>query len=387
MTPNIGKLLRADEGLHHQIVDTFGTVSESDLSWTEKVWLSIPRKDGSLQIDFGLGRYQNRDVMDGFAGISRGKEQWTVRASRELHPDPERTAVGPLTYEVVEPLEKVRIRLAPNNVVPLTFDVSFERCMPPFFEDRHKQRDEHGFRTVSDVVRYHQAGTVSGWVEIDGVREEIDSKDWFAFRDHSWGVRLDVGAQPTDLRPSRDFGERSFGDGGFLLHWTPLLLQRPDGSRYQYHYYLQQRGDKVIYFSGYLNNEDGTQERIARVRPQLVYDDATRRPRGGTIFFDMLSGETRSVKLEVVGDSGFHLGAGLYLGFDGKKHGMWRGEGHVEGERIADTTDPATARRIHHLRDSIVRVSEGDASGYGIFESIALGPWPEMRLTAEASFV
>ena len=88
MTPNIGKLLSVDEGLNHQIVDTFATVAESDLSWTEKIWLSIPKKDGSLQIDFGIGRYQNRNVMDGFAGISRGNEQWTVRASRELAGDP-----------------------------------------------------------------------------------------------------------------------------------------------------------------------------------------------------------------------------------------------------------------------------------------------------------
>src|ERR1700747_1009526 len=82
MTPNIGKLLPTDELLSHQIVETFATVAESDLSWTEKIWVSIPRKDGSLQIDFGLGRYQNRNVMDGFAGISRGNEQWTVRARR-----------------------------------------------------------------------------------------------------------------------------------------------------------------------------------------------------------------------------------------------------------------------------------------------------------------
>lgn len=387
MTPNVGRLLHADEGLHHQIVDTFAAVAESDLSWTEKVWLSIPRKDGSLQIDFGLGRYHNRNVMDGFAGISRGNEQWTVRASRELHLDPERTVVGPLTYEVVKPLEQVRIRLAKNDVLPLEFDVTFDRRMPPFFEDRHQQRDEHGFRTVSDVVRYHQAGAVSGWIQVDGVREEIRPDDWFAFRDHSWGVRLDVGTHQTDLRPTRDFGERSFGDGGFLLHWTPLLLERPDGSRYQFHYYLQQRSDKVVYFSGYLNHPDGSQERVGRVRPKLEYDDRTRRPIGGTIYFDMLSGETRAVNIEVVGRSGFHLGTGLYLGFDGKKHGMWRGEQHVEGERILDTTEPAALRRIHQLRDSIVRVREGDATGYGIFESIALGPWPEMGLSAEASFL
>ena len=387
MTPNIGTLLPIDEALNHQIVDTFSTVAESDLSWTEKIWVSIPKKDGSLQIDFGLGRYQNRNVIDGFAGISRGKEQWTVRASRELAADPTTTAVGPLTYEVVEPLEKVRFRLGENDILPLTFDVTFERRLPPYFEDRHAQRDERGFRVVSNVVRYHQGGTVSGWVNVEGKREEIRPNDWFAFRDHSWGIRLDVGAPPTDLRPARDFGEREFGGASFLLHWTPMMLERPDGTRYEYHYYLQMRGGRPFYFSGYLNGADGTQERVGRVRPKLVYDDRTRRPKKGVIHFDMLDGETRTVEVETIGESGFHLGTALYLGFDGKKHGMWRGEQHLDGERIADTTDGATLRRIHQLRDSIIRVREGDATGYGIFESIATGAWPDFGLTAESSFV
>src|ERR1700747_185285 len=127
MTPNIGKLLPTDELLSHQIVETFATVAESDLSWTEKIWVSIPRKDGSLQIDFGLGRYHNRNVMDGFAGISRGREQWTVRASRELAGDPDTTAVSPLQDSIVEPLAKVRFQLGKNDVLPLEFDVLFEK--------------------------------------------------------------------------------------------------------------------------------------------------------------------------------------------------------------------------------------------------------------------
>ena len=37
MTNPIGPLTAADEGLCHQIVDTFAVVGTSDLSWTEKV--------------------------------------------------------------------------------------------------------------------------------------------------------------------------------------------------------------------------------------------------------------------------------------------------------------------------------------------------------------
>ena len=379
----IGKLLPTDEQLNHQIVDTFATVAESDLAWTEKLWTPISRKDGSLQLDVGMGRYQNRDVIDAFAGLSRGREQWTVRASRELSQDPTRSAVGPIEYEVLEPLKKVRWKLDRNDILPLRFDVTFEAAFPAFFEDRHIQRDEQGFRVVSNVVRYHQAGVPSGWYEIDGKREEIRPDEWFCYRDHSWGIRLDVGAPPTDLRPARDFGERKFEDSKFLLNWSPLLLQRPDGTRYEYHFYLQIRGDDVFYFSGYRNHADGRQERIARVRPMLRYDDDTRRLLGGHLFIDMLNGETCKVEIEVPGESGFYLGPALYLGFDGAKHGNWRGKLHLDGEQIPDMTAPEIRKRLATaVRDTIVRVREGDAVGHGLFEPIVLGDWPEMNLSS-----
>ena len=49
---DIGRLLGADEGLHHQIVDTFATISQADHAWTEKIWTSIASTDGSVQVDF-----------------------------------------------------------------------------------------------------------------------------------------------------------------------------------------------------------------------------------------------------------------------------------------------------------------------------------------------
>ena len=85
--PTLGPLIPADESFHHQITDTFATVAQSDRSWTEKVCAMACARDGSLQLAFGMGKYPNRNVMDAYAGVSRGVEQWTVRASRELGHD------------------------------------------------------------------------------------------------------------------------------------------------------------------------------------------------------------------------------------------------------------------------------------------------------------
>ena len=133
---DIGPLLGADEGLNHQIVDTFATLSQTDMAWTEKIWASIAKTDGSLQVDFGLRKYQNRGIIDGFGGVSRGKEQWTVRGSRELASAPEESAIGPIHLEIVEPLKQIRFRLEPNDVQPISFDIVLSAVTPPFFEER-----------------------------------------------------------------------------------------------------------------------------------------------------------------------------------------------------------------------------------------------------------
>ena len=111
MTIEPGPLVAADELLTHQIVDTFATVGQADPSWTEKIWATAHARDGSLQVVFGIGKYTNRGVFDGAGGVSRGTEQWTVRGSRRLGLDPNGLSVGPLHYEVIEPLRTVHCRL------------------------------------------------------------------------------------------------------------------------------------------------------------------------------------------------------------------------------------------------------------------------------------
>lgn len=384
---DIGQLIALDEYLNHQIVDTFASTATSEQSWTEKIWSAMVRKDGTMGIDFGLGRYHNRGVMDGWAAVARGNQQWTVRASRELRDDPTITDVGPIRYEIIEPLHKVRYVLEKNDVQPIAYDITFTSELPPFFEDRHKQRESDGFRIGSDVIRYHQIGVPSGWVEIEGERIEVKPEEWTEYRDHSWGTRLDVGAHNPDVRPTSDFGDVKFGEGEFVLLWSPFMLTAPNGEQHAYHFYYMSKQGRIFYSSGYRNYPDGRQEKVARVRPELNFDDKTRRLLGGKVHFDMLQGGSHTVEVEVGGPAAVHLGPGLYLGFDGKKHGSWKGPLEVEGEAFEDTLDIPTLRRIRQLRDCPIRVKEGDATGYGIMETIIHGAHPELGLTAEHSLI
>ena len=96
MIPTIAALTGADEFFNHQIVNTFAAVASPERAWTEKAWFTLMRKDGSLQASFGLGKYANRNIVDGFAGVQIGTRQMTVRASRLLSSAPDEMGVGPL---------------------------------------------------------------------------------------------------------------------------------------------------------------------------------------------------------------------------------------------------------------------------------------------------
>ena len=390
MSRDEGALVAADESFSHQIVETHARVAQADRSWTEKVCAMAAARDGSLQIAFGAGKYTNRNVFDGYAGVSRGKEQWTVRASRRLSDAPDRVGVGPIDYEVLEPYRRVRFACAANDVVPIAFEWIFEAVVPPLLERRDRQHARRGYRLDAEVLRYHQIGVASGWVEVDGERTTVTPDTWFSSRDHSWGVRQDVGLPATDLEGS---GAGAGAEGlSFRFSWSPMLLERPDGTRYAIHHQhrlLRAFGYEETMVEGGVEHPDGTVERFAGLQPDLRFDPVNRRVLGGTLHFTMADGSARPVTVEAMGDTGFHLGGGLYFGLDGHHHGEWRGKLHVDGEHVTDCTDPATARRFHQIRDAVLRVDDpvGGGRGWCNFQTTITGAWPEAGLDQASSFV
>lgn len=380
MSNPIGPLIPADENMTHQVTETFAAVGNSDPSWTEKVCAMAMANDGSLQIGFGLGKYTNRNVMDGYAALSRGVEQLTVRASRRLSPQPEHTIVGPIHYEIIEPFKVVRFRLEANANQPIAFDWQFEAALPPFAEERtHLVRD---YRTMSELVRYHQIGTASGWIELDGERHQMTPDSWTSTRDHSWGVRYDVGVPPADVEPNSGIPDGA----GFMMLWCPALLTRSDGTQYGLHLHFtwfNMPGFEQKTVSSRVEYADGNQELIHELRPELRFDPDNRRLLGGVLHCTMADGSARPITIEVMGSTGVQLGAGLYFGYNNHYHGEWRGELNIDGERIADCSDPAQARLLHQIRDTTVRVLDpvGGGAGVGNCQPIAYGPWPDLGLT------
>jgi hypothetical protein len=170
-----------------------------------------------------------------------------------------------------------------------------------------------------------------------------------------------------------------------------MLLDRADGARYGLHLYYQRHGVagwERVELQGGIEHPDGRREPFVALvaRPQVRDDN--RRLLSAELDCTMADGSARPLRITALGDTGFHLGTGLYFGFDGHWHGEWRGELHVDGEHIPDCSDPATARRVHQIRDNLVRVEDpvGGGVGVGNLQSIFAGPHPDLGLTEANSF-
>jgi hypothetical protein len=134
---------------------------------------------------------------------------------------------------------------------------------------------------------------------------------------------------------------------------------------------------------------DGTSRRFASVEQDLHFRDDNRRFTHGTITLIESDGTRRPVSITAAGPGGFHLGTAGYYGWDDWVYGQWVGELRVEGNHVTNCDSPENARRLHQLRDLLVRVDDpvGGGAGLGNAETFALGEFPERGLTAENSFL
>ena len=335
------------------------------------------RKDAQLQVNFGLGKYANRNLIDGFAGVQHGTQQRTVRASRILSTNIDDVSVGPLSYEILEPFKAIRITLAENTAQPIRFELTFHATMPAFFENRDVV--VHEGRTASDVIRSHLAGTVSGWIESAGERHEVNPDDWFGFRDRSWGVREHVGLDPTDLVPG-NLGTKSGSTGGnktgaaYHFNWLVSKIDRPDGTSYDLAYYFRDFGGDgpPQFFCGYINESDGRQIPILQLYPEIDYREVDRGAMRGRVTA-LLAGRGKDVvervfEIEVINpEMGFRLLPGMYGEWKGQLHGSFKGEDFLDGECIDDVNNPAKLAETYRwqIRDRPIRIREGENSGYG----------------------
>ncbi|CAJ1499183.1 hypothetical protein [[Mycobacterium] burgundiense] len=376
MTPRAPQLTDADELLVHQHVGTFAEAATTDPAWTERVWAGAGDTDGHVHVAFGMGRYLNRNVFDGFGMVTVGKIQYTVRGSRRLYPEPTATTVGPLRYEVVEPLAAVRCILEPNDVQPIAFDLTLHGHTRPWTERNTVVR---GYRTTDDVTRYIQTGSAEGRIEVAGKVYELTQSNSFQLRDHSWGIRPHIGPPAADAR-----ADEIGADTNFRMAWAPGLIRGQDGEYaiHLSHWISEGPRGTVAEDNTRLVRPDGTQLAAVTTTMQHRFDPSTGQLLELKFDCEMADGTKRRFVVEPLGGAASCLGPGLYYGWNGHYHGEDRGRLAVDGERIDDIEKPELQPRLHQLRQSVARITDEATgeSGWCGFQSEAVGRFPELGL-------
>jgi hypothetical protein len=350
-------LTRHDDMLCHQFPRPFENVSQSDPNWVERIHFPVVSADASTIIDVGFGYYPNRDVMDGFAGIARGTDVRYVRGSRALRPRIDEVFVGPLRWDVVEGLKTIRCTLEPNDA-GIAWDLLYEASFPVSGEEYHELW--RSGRKIEEQIRFYQMGGVSGWLEVDGVREEVSPATFRANRDRSWGVRQPLVPDPTAKPHQR-------ATGGL---YSFVYIQFDDWA-VQHHRVDDIDGNPTFHFA-----ERHWPDRIETL-PTLAHQavmgpDWT--PRSGAFTYTGDDGTPFTIEFER-GTGIFPTGAvGGYSGFRGFNQGRWMGEEWIDAGRI-DLAVGEEFKEVFGLFDFACTVHCGDQTGVAIVECIPFGAY------------
>jgi hypothetical protein len=356
-------LTNYDELMCHQVVSTFDRVGTSAREWTERLWFCAHDTTGKLILVAGFGVYANRNIIDAFACLAvEGKTQYNVRASRELRPRIDEVAVGPFSYDVIEPLKKLRWVLAENEH-DLSYDIQFEATM--YAHPEEPQLATFRGRIEEHVQRYFQVGRPSGWIKVEGKTYQIDRNSWRAERDHSWGVRRGGGVPETGVQPG-EIPE------GYLYN---MIVSQFEGFGATYHT-RETWEEKSRHFSGgvYYPLGSGKEEiEVTSVNHNFQFRPDIRQISGGEVLLNAADGS--SINISVRPLSVCYLKPGGYFGYKDFVHGMWMGPYFIDSVKL-DLTDPGVIREISFLDDVMCEMRCGDEIGYGIVEMVVVGKYP-----------
>ncbi len=211
-------LTKGDDYPIHQTSEPIA-YSGTDRNFYDRYFFNGYGEAGGDFFALAFGVYPHLNVADASFCVVRDGVQTDLHASRWLGMERMDLAVGPITIDVVEPLNRLRLRVnAPEN--GLLADISFTGRAFPIEEPRFIRRQ--GPRTLMDVTRMTQNGRYAGWIELDGQRRSVDG--FVGTRDRSWGVRPVGARDPQEVIPAAPFqfhwiwSPTNFADGGFFFH-------------------------------------------------------------------------------------------------------------------------------------------------------------------------
>jgi hypothetical protein len=275
----------------------------ADETWFDRFYFDLHGPEGRPALVIGGAIYPHANLQDAYVVAVIGQEQRNLRLSGELSGAPERGVLGPLTWEVVEPLSTWRLRLAgAHHPIGLEFDLEWTARAPAWAVHPIRVEQQPGMDGVTDFNHFFQSGTYAGTLTIDG--KPMSVKGWTGQRDRSRGRR------------------RARDRLGMHL-W--IACQMP-GYSIGCNFNLD-RDNRLHHFDGAALYEDGTARPIRNLRHRMEVDSVQQLQRG-RVELDFEDGETVELSFECVAP-GLLMAGGGYGGW----HGVKRGPLYMEHER------------------------------------------------------
>jgi hypothetical protein len=351
-------ITKGDEYPIHQTPEPIA-FSGSDRNFYDRYFFCGYLPDGGGYFAAAFGVYPHLNVADAHFSVLRGGTQHCLHASRILNMERMDLQVGPIRIEVVEALKAIRLVVETSNGIAA--DLLFTGRSFPVQEPRFTRRQ--GSRMFMDLTRFTQNCHVTGWVEVDGKRQDYAAG--FGTRDRSWGVRSIGAADPQPIVPAVS--------PQFYWLWCPTNF--PNLSLYAH------------------VNEDGAGDPWNR-RASLMVDGATadqalhmhedrfhmtwqkgkRHASAAELTVKDPSGREHRVTWQL--KDVFHMKGIGYLNPDWG-HGLWKGDLVVEREDFRpDALDPLEFPNLHIQAIATAHHEGGGVSsdGIGIVEQLVFGP-------------
>jgi hypothetical protein len=354
-----------DDYCIHQTHEPVAQPSQSDRNFYDRYWFNGFDRDGGFLFEVGFGLYPNRRVMDGHFSVVIDGVQHSFHGSRRAPRERAETRVGPLSIEILEPLRRVRVRLAPNET-GIECDLVFAARSIAAEEPRSQLFDDG--RLILHTSRFTQFGCWSGHFSVNGARPAGRPGRTGGARDKSWGVRP-VG-EPEGGAPGLTNGEP-----GVYWVWAPIdfgdvctqfnTFQGRDGETRQLGACLM----PAYADPGAIPTEEKALVEMKTARHRIRWRPGTRRAAGAEIELEEPGGRVHTVTLEPVLD---FLMKGVGYQHPDWGHGHWKGELKIGGESWRlDEQSPLDFTNIH--AHQLVRARMGERTGVGTLETIVFG--------------
>jgi hypothetical protein len=212
----------------HQTADPVAHPSSADPNHYDRYFFNGFSRNGELFFAGAMAHYPNRGLIDAAFSVVIDGVEHSVFASGSMPLD-RATEIGPIRVEVLDPLRRIRLSVAPNDY-GLEADIVFDARTVAIEEPRNTAIS--GTRRVMDVTRLTQWGSWEGTIRLAG-SGSAPGRRRPGVRDRSWGQR-GLGVQaPTNFPQA--------APQVFWL-WAPLhfdtfcthlaLFERSDGERW-----------------------------------------------------------------------------------------------------------------------------------------------------------